>query len=336
MQTIGSALIRPVDNRVSRKAYIIAFALVMAFYGVLFVTGRTPASTISPILPVRPGIPVFDKMIYGGFGEMQFDKPMAVTTAHGRIYVSDSNNARVQVFDNNANFLFAFGERGREAGQFLYPYGIAGDRNGNVYVAELYLSRIQVYNTDGEYQRDFAAGLVETGIIQSPADITIVDKQMYLTDVSRNRVLVIDLETEELVRTIGLEYDLMAPNGVAVDDAGNVFVVDTGRQRVVVFAPDGNPVRVINGTPTGHGINSVLINPRGIGVDRSGNIYVASNLSHTVYVFDREGKQIHSFGGQGDGNEQFMFPNGLYVDHTGRILITDTSNQRVALYRLAR
>lgn len=308
----------------------------MLFYGILFVTGRTPAGTVGTILPTRPGVPVFDKMLYGGFGELQFDKPMAVTTAHGRIYVTDTNNTRIQVFDNNGNFQFAFGEKGSEAGQFLYPYGIAGDRKGNIYVAELYLSRIQVYNADGEYQRDFATKLVEDGTIKSPADLSIVGNELYLTDVTRNRVFVVNLETEELVRTIGLEFDLMAPNGVAVDEAGYVFAVDTGRQRVVVFDPEGNPARVINGTPTGHGINSVLINPRGIGVDRSGNIYVVSNLSHTVYVFDREGKQTHSFGGQGDANDKFLFPNGLHVDSAGRIFITDTSNQRVAIYRISR
>jgi DNA-binding beta-propeller fold protein YncE len=336
METISSVLTRPVGRKISRTVYITALIIVLSFYGYLFITGQSPASTVGPILPLRPGVPVFDKMIYGGFGELQFDKPMAVTAAHGRIYISDTNNSRIQVFDNNGGFLFTFGEKGKSQGQFLYPYGIAGDRNNNIYVSELYLSRIHVYDIDGIYQRDFATGLVNQGVIKSPGDITIVDNQMYLSDISQNRIFVIDLETEELVRQIGLEFDLMAPNGVAVDEAGNVFVTDTGRQRVVVFDPDGNPVRLINGTATGHGINSVLINPRGIGVDRSGNLYVVSNLSHTVFVFDREGKQIHSFGGQGDDNDKFMFPNGLHVDNGGRIFITDTSNQRVAVYRLAR
>ena len=336
MQAIASLLTRPINRRTSTISYITTFLLVLVFYSVMIFMGRTPVSAVDVVIPQSPGVATFDKMIYGGFGEMQFDKPMAVTTAHSRIYISDTNNTRIQVFDNNANFLFAFGEKGTEAGQFLYPYGIAGDRNGNVYVSELYLSRVQVYNADGEYQRDFATGLVEAGLIKSPGDITIVENEMYLSDISRNRILVINLETEELIRQIGLEYDLMAPNGVAVDESGNIFVVDTGRQRVVVFDKDGNPVRVINGTPTGHGINSVLINPRGISVDRSGNVYVVSNLSHTVFVFDREGKQIHSFGGQGDGNLQFMFPNGLHIDNAGRIFVTDTTNQRVAIYRLSR
>lgn len=336
MELANKLLTRPIGKRSRLIAYIGTFLIVMIFFTVLLYTGRTPANTIGIFIPGGSGMPVFDKMIYGGFGDLQMDKPMAVTVAHGRIYVSDTNNTRIQVFDNNGEFITTFGEKGTDDGQFLYPYGIAGDKNGNLYVAELYTNRIQVFNTEGEYQRDFASALAKDGLIKSPGDITIVGNQMFLTEITRNRVLVIDLESEELIRQIGLEYDLMAPNGVAVDGAGNVFVVDTGRQRVVVYDTDGNPVRVINGTPTGHGINSVLMNPRGIGVDRDGNVYVVSNMSHTVFVFDREGKQLHSFGGQGDGNSQFLFPNGLHIDSGGRVFITDTANQRVAVYRISR
>lgn len=288
---------------------------------------------MSVVVPGRSGVPVFERMIYGGFGELQFDKPMAVTTANNRVYISDSNNGRVQVFSDSGEFLFTFGEKGSEAGQFLYPYGLAADRDGNIYVSELYLSRVQVYTADGEYIEDFAKELTDSKVLASPGDITIVGNTMYVTDLSQNQVLLIDLETEELIDSVGLRYDLMAPNGIAVDEAGYMYVVDTGRQRVVVYKPDGNPVRIINGTPTGHGAASVLVNPRGIGVDRAGNIYVASNLTHTIYVFNREGQQVHSFGGQGDGTDQFAFPNGLHVDSVGRIYITDTSNQRVAVYR---
>lgn len=310
------------------------------FYGYTFITRRPPAPVGNVVLPGRAGVPVFEKLIYGGFGELQFDKPMAVTVANNRIYISDSNNGRVQVFDNNGGFLFVFGEKGREDGQFLFPYGIAGDRAGNIYVAELYLSRIQVYDADGNYLRNFATELFKTGVIRRPGDITIAGDTMYVTDINEStadsKVLLIDLETEQLVQRVGLRYDLMAPNGIAVDEAGYMYVVDTGRQRVVVYNPEGNPVRVINGTPSGHGANSVLINPRGIALDRAGNIYVVSNLSNMVYVFNREGKQIHSFGGQGDDMGQFMFPNGLHIDSTGRMFITDTINQRVAVYRVSR
>jgi DNA-binding beta-propeller fold protein YncE len=335
MQAVTGIFNKPVSQKQVRAVFAVAFTILFVFYGYLFAT-RRPLATTASVLPGVGGTPTFDFMIYGGFGDMQFNKPLAVTTANNRIYVSDSDNARIQVFDNTGEFLFTFGERGNNIGEMQYPYGIAGDRDGNLYISELRLGRVYVFDADGNFLREFAPELRQARRITSPGDIAIMGDKLYLTEITKNHVFVIDLETEELIQTVGMRGDLLAPNGIAVDQAGYMYVVDTGRQRVVVYNPDGNPVRVINGTSTGHGIGSVLINPRGIGVDRQGNIYVVSNLSHTVYVFDREGRQLHSFGGQGDGNTNFMFPNGLHVDPAGRILITDTTLNRVAVYRIAR
>lgn len=336
MQNIIGVLNRPVSARKARRFLLLQLALLTVFFGYMFYTRRPPAATVSIVIPGGPVVPVFDRLIHGGFGEMQFDKPMAVTAAHDRIYVADTNNARIQVFDNTGAFLFAFGERGPETGRFLYPYGLVGTPDGELLVADLYKGRIQVYDADGNYLRDFAAALTQNDVLRGPGDLHIAGGVLYVTDINRNIVLLIDLATEQLLRTVALPHDLLAPNGVAVDEAGYIYVVDTGRQRVVVFRPDGNPVRVINGTPTGHGLGSVLLNPRGIGLDRAGNIFVVSNLTHTVFVFDRQGRAVTSFGGSGTENDKFMFPNGLYVDPAGRLLVTDTGNQRVAVWRLTR
>ena len=335
MQAVTGVLNKPIGKKQVRLLFTVIFTALFVLYGYLFVT-RRPLTQAAAIIPGRASIPVFDFMIHGGFGDMQLNKPLAVTTGNGAIYVSDSDNARIQVFDNAGNFQLAFGERGTEIGKLQYPYGIATDSDGNIYVSELRVGYVAVFNPEGEFVREFAKAAREAQLIVSPGDIDIVGNTLYLTEITKNYVLLFDLATEEITKIVGMKGDLLAPNGIAVDEAGYMYVVDTGRQRVVVYNPDGNPVRIINGTPTGHGIASVLINPRGIGVDRAGNIYVVSNLSHNIYVFDREGKVTHSFGGQGDGNSEFMFPNGLHVDPAGRILITDTTLNRVAVYRIAR
>lgn len=337
MQLIAGFLTRPVSARRTKQLFFLLLALLSATFSYMYYTRRPPAATVGLVIPVGPVAPVFDRLIHGGFGDMQFDKPMAVLTANGRIYVSDTNNTRIQVFDDASGaFLFSFGERGPEQGKFIYPYGLAADADGNIYVAELYMGRIQVYDADGNYLRDFAPELSKNGTLRGPGELVISGGVLYVTDINQHKILLIDLATQQLIRHIGLRFDLLAPNGVAVDEAGYIYVVDTGRQRVVVYRPDGNPVRVINGTPTGHGVGSVLLNPRGIGLDRAGHIYVVSNMTHTVFVFDRQGRVVASFGGSGTENEKFMFPNGLHVDPAGRLLITDTGNQRVSVWRLTR
>jgi len=81
-----------------------------------------------------------------GHGEFKFisDDPTTPTDIHaqitvgpdGKVYVSDSGNARVQVFTPHGRFLRQFGSFGTGNGQFLQPYHLAVDATGNVYVAD--------------------------------------------------------------------------------------------------------------------------------------------------------------------------------------------------------
>jgi hypothetical protein len=59
---------------------------------------------------------------------------------------------------------------------------------------------------------------------------------------------------------------------------------------------------------------------------------VVSNLTNYLYGFDKDGKQLFALGGYGGGMDQFNLPNGLFVDENNNIYITDTVNQRVAIY----
>ena len=64
----------------------------------------------------------------------------------GRVYVADSGNDRVQVFDADGAFLGNLGSQGGEAGQFMFPHGIAVDGSGRVYVADTSNHRVQVFS----------------------------------------------------------------------------------------------------------------------------------------------------------------------------------------------
>jgi DNA-binding beta-propeller fold protein YncE len=123
----------------------------------------------------------------------------------------------------------------------------------------------------------------------------------------------------------------MAPNAIAVDLKGNIFISDSGNQRILEFDQKGKPLRLINGSKTKGG-SSVFVNPRGIGIDSRGILYVVNNLTHTIYGFDKKGKEVFSFGGMGSENEKFYLPNGLFVDSDDQVYITDTLNQRVSVY----
>ena len=81
----------------------------------------------------------------------------------GNVYVADSNNRRVQVFDSFGNFITKWGSTGTGDGQFLFPWGIAVDGSGNVYVGDQY--SVQVF--EGEAVAD-----ITPPVISQPADLT--------------------------------------------------------------------------------------------------------------------------------------------------------------------
>ncbi len=72
----------------------------------------------------------------------------------GNIYISDGYiNSRVAKADKNGNWLKSWGERGDKPGEFNTPHSIAADAKGNIYVADRFNRRIQVFDTEGNFLR---------------------------------------------------------------------------------------------------------------------------------------------------------------------------------------
>lgn len=80
----------------------------------------------------------------------QFNIPLAATVGRdGSLYVVDSGNFRVQVFDAAGRFKFQFGGMGAELGRFSRPRAIALDMEGNIYVADAGFNNVQIFDADG-------------------------------------------------------------------------------------------------------------------------------------------------------------------------------------------
>ncbi len=73
----------------------------------------------------------------------------------GDLFISDGYvNSRVAKADKNGNWLMSWGDRGQKQGEFHTPHSIAADANGNIYVADRGNRRIQVFDSNGKFQRE--------------------------------------------------------------------------------------------------------------------------------------------------------------------------------------
>ena len=101
----------------------------------------------------------------------------------GFVYVSNTLNARVDIFDPEGNFVRHIGERGNSYGMFDKPKGVALDSFDNIYVVDSGWSNVQIFNQKGEVLLFFGGRGQDPGLLANPTGIAI-DK--------RNRIYVAD------------------------------------------------------------------------------------------------------------------------------------------------
>ena len=117
-------------------------------------------------------------------GEFNFPRDLTVGK-DGRLYIVDSGNFRVQIFDRSGKFLKTFGTVGRQLGQFARPKEIAADPAGNVYVVDTAFGNFQVFNPEGELLMFVGNRSEEDGPARYmlPAGISVdEDGRIYMVD----------------------------------------------------------------------------------------------------------------------------------------------------------
>jgi len=126
-------------------------------------------------------------------GQFLFPTYLAVD-AQGKLYVTDTLNARVQVFDAEGNYVKSIGERGTGWGMFDKPKGVALDSFGNVYVADSGWSNVQIFNPKGQVLLFFGGRGPIPGMMKNPTAIAIdPNNRIYVADYINHRVNIYQL-----------------------------------------------------------------------------------------------------------------------------------------------
>jgi DNA-binding beta-propeller fold protein YncE len=128
-----------------------------------------------------------------------FSRPTnAAVDADGNLYVSDTFNNRVEVFDADGNFIRTFGKAGDGPGYFARPKGIAVDADGHIWVADAVQNRIQVFSQEGDLLIYMGGAGLLPGQFNTPAGLAIDNKnRIFTTEQYPGRIQMFRYVTDE-------------------------------------------------------------------------------------------------------------------------------------------
>lgn len=150
-----------------------------------------------------------------------FCKPSNVAVdKEGNVYVSDTMNNRVQIFDADGKFISMFGKSGDGPGDFARPKGIAIDGDSHIWVADAFTNRIQIFDREGHLLAFFGTGGDLPGQFGVPSGV-YVDKQnrAFVTDQLRGRLQVFRYYTDAEAKSMKEEKDKKGPGAVSAQAA---------------------------------------------------------------------------------------------------------------------
>lgn len=283
-----------------------------------------------------------------GFGSGQLFLPQGIDVQErtGNVFISDSENDRVSVFDQNGNFVKAIGGIG--SGLFDETADLAFDKlTGNLYVGDVKNNQIDVLDADGNYLRSFGSfsPQIEGRRFYGPGGVAFdAVGNFYVADYTLDAIKAYDRDGN-LIKTIGSSGNgagqFQGPSGLSISEkSGNIYVTDQLNNRFQVLDPQGNPLLVVGGE-AGSG-RGQLNGPVAIEVDDEENIYVGDTFNNRIQVFDKNGNYLSEFGTAVPNATpeplppgaslpepgQFNWTVGAHYDN-GKLYVSDFFNSRV-------
>lgn len=146
---------------------------------------------------------------------------MAVEHVVGSDHVFVTNDLvhQVRVDRGTGQIAFAIGSQGGARGEFNQPYGIARDRQGNIYVVDSGNHRVQVFDANGVFQGAFGEYGTGNGEFDGPTAIAVTDDYIYVADSGNSRVQLFSNPTFGRSFTVGEASTTWAPAAVAANSA---------------------------------------------------------------------------------------------------------------------
>ncbi|MEB3198316.1 MAG: protein kinase, partial [Candidatus Sericytochromatia bacterium] len=246
--------------------------------------GRAPGPNTGA-LRLRPVIGARFLFAFGtsGFNPGEFQQPRGLTIdARGCLYVADTENGRIQVFDPQGKHLRDIRPAmGKESFRFPRSMTIA-PQSGRIYVVDELDYRIYVLDPDGKQLSVWDRRRNQNEPTAIPGRIAISGNgTIYVSEPNGHRVVMYS-PNQAFMANFGVNGEMQSPSGVCVGPKYVLYVLDYGQCKVQTFDSRGKSVSSFGRRGSGPGEFSV---PRDLTVDRSGYVFVADTLNHRVQVF---------------------------------------------------
>lgn len=281
--------------------------------------------------------------------------------ANGNIYVADSNNNKIRKITPSgevstlAGSISGYIDGVGTAAAFKSPNKITVDKNNNLYVTDNYF-KIRKVTPNGEVTTyagstsGYADGISTVAQFRAPIDIALdANNNLYIADSYNHKVRKINPSGEVTTlagSTQGFDDSITiispkfaAPDAVALDASGNVYVSDYGNHKIRKITPNGIVTTFAGSTEgfaEGTGTAAQFAFPEGITTDVAGNVYLADHNNGRIRKITPSGV-VSTFAGQGgvgylDGplsNAMFKGISDIAFDSKGNMYVVDMFNHMI-------
>ena len=293
---------------------------------------------------------------------------IAINSA-GKLYVSDYFNNTIRGISSGGTVITLAGLAGTtgsadgtgNSARFWGPQGVAVNSAGAVYIADTANSTIRVMTSAGVVTTlagspsdGSANGATSSTRFYNPRSVAVDTAfNIYVAD-TQNSVIrkITPLGVASVLAGtpgvsgsadgLGANALFSAPQGVAVDSAGNIYVADTGNHTIRKITSGGTVATLaglagLSGNADGTGTSAHFYGPQGVAVDSAGNVYVSDTWNHTIRKITSGGVSSTLAGlagtcGTFDGTNsgaRFNCPTGVAVDSSGNIYVADYNNDTI-------
>ena len=268
------------------------------------------------------------------YDELNKASTVDIDIATSDIYIADTYNNCIKVFDSCGSFKFLFGRK--SPGKVYNPYGLCICRK-TVYVGEKMDGRIKAFTMDGTYIKEITGDGTKKGSYKFLWGITADSDNgdIYACDNERDRIQTYSSYLEFKYTVIGPDKagSVTRPVDVKVRDQ-MIIVLDQGDPCVHYFDKQGVPLWSMVSFERA----KVAMAPQCFTLDMKDNILITDANTHTIRIFTPKGELFIALGRKGENKGEFLFPSGIALDTSGNIVSVcqrDRANLQIISYQKA-